>query len=237
MTKEIMEKSTRYYRKQNSSYFTTLSDEPPKPHCIPVWAIYVTSYAQIKLHKIKMQCGQENVVYCDTDSVVSYVPLPASMISDELGDVKLEKFIDEGIYVRSKMYAIRSNDNKYDVKIKGVNRRLTYAEFLNLYENNLVESTRFCKFREALNRDLIPNEIISANKLLSLEDTKRDWGNQPISFRSCQKSTPHHIVANLNPNNTPMMMSGEKSNGAVAPTRKYANINIIEPSIPIMDDV
>jgi hypothetical protein len=58
----------------------------------PLLSSYITAYSRIKLHKMMATIGYENVVYCDTDSLVSKVKLPAKDITStqELGLWKYE---------------------------------------------------------------------------------------------------------------------------------------------------
>jgi hypothetical protein len=91
-----------------------------------------------------------------------------------LGEWKKEMSISEGYIVRPKFYAVRDADSEY-VKIKGLGRRLNYAEFVGLLHIKNISYDKFTKFKEAIRRDFIPNEIISVNKEFSLDDEKRVW--------------------------------------------------------------
>jgi len=140
----------------------------PSSFCFPVWASYVTAYARLKLHDSIISTRP---VYCDTDSLITRKRLPES---DELGDLKLEMFIDNGIIVKPKFYAFRS-EKKDHVKIKGLGVQLSYNEFKAFLDNPMKKYTKFVKFKEAMRRYFIPNEIISIEKNFDLEDNKRIW--------------------------------------------------------------
>jgi hypothetical protein len=149
---------------------------PPANFCIPIWASYVASYGRIKLHRAIILTDP---IYCDTDSLITDKELPTS---NKLGDLKLELRIKTGVVVRPKFYALMDDKDHEHVKIKGMGRRLNYLEFLGLCSPLLTDKTihynKFAKFKEALRRDLIPNEIIATHKEFSLDDEKRNWENK-----------------------------------------------------------
>lgn len=159
----------------------------PSAFCIPIWAIYTTAYGRIKLWKA---IREAEPVYCDTDSLITKKKLPES---DLLGDLKLEMDVAEGIIVRPKFYALREpNTDEFDkgyVKIKGLGRRLTYLEFWGFMERPTITYDKFTKFKEALRRGLVPNEIIKITKELSLEDEKRTWENE-FNYKVLEDSMP-----------------------------------------------
>ena len=52
-----------------------------------------------------MAVGMDNVVYCDTDSIMTTKKLPDKFIHNtELGKWKLEKTISKGYYCAPKLY-------------------------------------------------------------------------------------------------------------------------------------
>ena len=157
-------------------------DSEPSAFCIPIWASYVAAYGRIKLHRAIKECDP---VYCDTDSLITKKEL---LQSNKLGDLKLEMTVKEGYIVRPKFYALLQQDpedpdNAEYVKIKGLGRRLSYFEFVGVLASPLQENgktqrihyDKFTKFKEAIRRDFIPNEIINVHKEFSLEDEKRVW--------------------------------------------------------------
>lgn len=63
------------------------------------------------------------IYYMDTDSLVVNKPLPDWMVSPtELGKLKLEYFIEEGVFLAPKVYAIILPDGKVIIKVKGLSR-------------------------------------------------------------------------------------------------------------------
>lgn len=84
-------------------------------HDIVIWAAYVTSYARLTLYEY-MEETRHNFAYCDTDSLFTSVELKTSK---ELGDMKLEKIVNNAQFIKPKHYSYESNGNKY-MKIKGI---------------------------------------------------------------------------------------------------------------------
>lgn len=75
-----------YGEKVLVTYKMPLSDETNWSH-----AAYVTAYGRIELHKYLSIIGADNLIYCDTDSVIFNCPskrVPFA-ISDKLGEMKL----------------------------------------------------------------------------------------------------------------------------------------------------
>lgn len=142
--------------------------DEPRTFCVPIWASYITAYARIHLHKL---IQDSNAVYCDTDSIMTTKRL---ITGDNLGELKLEMKIKEGIIIKPKMYAVKNLNQAY-VKVKGLGIRLNYQEFISLIKNGRIKYDKFCKFKESLRRNFDPNEIIAMEKNFSMEDTKRLW--------------------------------------------------------------
>jgi len=167
-------------------------DSDPAHFCIPIWSSYITAYARDMLFGFLTSCDPW---YCDTDSIITKSELETS---DELGDMKLEMCIKEGVIVKPKMYALIDQENKEHVKIKGVRKRvlvggvetyLDYGLFIGLEDNPALEYKKFMKFKEAQRRGMTVNEIIPMMKELDLEDNKRSWQND-FSWKESQRSLP-----------------------------------------------
>jgi len=190
VTKRDLDNATNIIR--NKDYFVLRQDTKPSSFCVPIWAVYIASYSRLKLFKV---LKDNDPIYCDTDSIITKNTLK---YSKKLGDLDLEIKIKEGVVVRPKFYALVDENTQY-VKIKGLSRRLSYYEFIGLlsipdfYENipftKSIEYTKFCKFKEALRRDFIPNETIFTQKHFNLEDSKRIW-DQVFEYKKFQISKP-----------------------------------------------
>lgn len=106
--------------------------------CVQI-ASAVTSYARILLHELKINTN--DVIYCDTDSIVTTKPISINYLGDQIGLLKnevavLQKdtcynisndssyYFEEGIFLTPKVYIIKYKDlnQKVDYKIsfKGI---------------------------------------------------------------------------------------------------------------------
>ena len=173
-------------------FYKFVDNQEPKAHCIPIWAIYVTSYGRIKLHKA---LASHNALYCDTDSLITFDEVPTSTM---LGDLKLEMKVVKGITIKPKMYACYSDKGKDYVKIKGLGVKYQPTS-LKAFSDDFIPKPfviyhHFTKFREAIRKgDVVPNQIVLRHKQFSLEDTKRDWGKQKFDVKTLQVSNPRRV--------------------------------------------
>ena len=158
----------------------------PANFCFPIWASYITSYARLHLYDSIIKA---NPVYCDTDSLLTKKVFDDS---NKLGELKLESSVKRGYIVKPKFYAIINDDDFAMIKIKGLGTRLTLDEFMAFLDNPEKSYDKFVKFKEAMRRNLLPNEIIDMTKHMKLEDEKRVWhgkfnpslleGSEPIEI-------------------------------------------------------
>jgi hypothetical protein len=161
---------------RKGKYIKIVEDMIPPSFCIPLWASYVSAYGRLKLYDYIIK---HKPIYCDTDSIITKDVIKTS---SELGELKLEMAIKKGVVVRPKFYAFIDDDNESHVKIKGLGKRISYMRFMGLLDDPIVYYNKFTRFKEALRRDKIPNEIIETHKDLSLNDEKRIWGNLEFDF-------------------------------------------------------
>jgi len=168
------------------NYVRVTKNTEPSTFCIPIWASYVTAYGRLKLYN---EIIQHNPVYVDTDSLLIDHEIKSS---DKLGDVKLEKNIVFGFIVRPKFYATRDSNGEEEPHIKGLGTKINFQEFENILINPVKRYTKFAKFKEALRRGLVPNEIIDIEKNFSLEDEKREWKGK-FNKLKLQDSEPLYI--------------------------------------------
>ena len=145
-------------------YRTKHTSKNPPAFTIPLWASAVTAKARLRLHDLIRRC---NPVYCDTDSVITKKSMETST---KLGGLKLEMKVKEGVIVKPKLYAINGV-----VKAKGINQKLVMDDFNRLLVEKQITTQKFLKFKEALRRGLIVNEVKEITKHLNLEDNKRVW--------------------------------------------------------------
>ena len=175
-------------------YLRIKQDRFPAVHCIPIWSIYVTSYARLRLYEY---IRVSHPLYCDTDSIITRKTFKDSK---ELGDMKLEFIIKEGIIVKPKFYAFTGINNCDTIKIKGIGTKIVMRDFVRLVKGELrsISYTKFCKVREALRRGYVPNEIIAISKHLQLNDNKRLWDEEfnpsDLQFSKALNIQKHNIL-------------------------------------------
>jgi DNA polymerase elongation subunit (family B) len=103
----------------------------------------VTAYSRILINQFKLKAlelGAE-LFYSDTDSIVINRKLPVELISStELGLMKLEHIIEEGIFVMPKVYYLKTKDEEV-FKCKGYSGRLTREQYLELMNGNVLNLT------------------------------------------------------------------------------------------------
>ena len=166
-------------RKGDFIYYN--EEQEPKAHCIPIWALYVTAYARIRLYSY---LKQYDPIYCDTDSIITRHPIPESK---ELGLMKLEYSIDEALIIKPKFYALKLEGGKQKTKAKGIPFLMTYAMIMQ--KPISVDFNKFVKFKEGIRREILINKKIGATKILTFEDDKRTYDGE-ISFKHSQAGFP-----------------------------------------------
>lgn len=129
----------------------------------------INAIARIKLLKLihKLDSQGIKVYYCDTDSIVIDSLLPKDIVSDKLGDFKLENDIKEGYFISSKLYYLVNYpiNNKPSIKIvnKGATRKLSKADFESLYQGKPILAV--CN---TTTRNLSNGSVIISDKIIEL---------------------------------------------------------------------
>ena len=152
-------------------YHTPETPSHISTHIMPIYALYTTAYGRIKLYDAMKGI---NPIYCDTDSIITHDKLPESK---ELGCLKLEYGIKEGIFIRPKMYAFKTVEGESVVRIKGNNASWNwdYDRFKQFIADPRSTQKIFSTFK-ASNRKGIPfNSILTMEKEFGMEDDKREW--------------------------------------------------------------
>ncbi len=83
------------------------------------WSAYLTAQTRIIWHKAAMAVGPENVVYGDTDSLYTSIPLDDSFIGKTLGKWNYEGRFDEWLCLAPKTYRYTVDGKEY-VRGKGL---------------------------------------------------------------------------------------------------------------------
>lgn len=105
-------------------------------------AAAITAYARIALSNHMMDPNNP-VFYHDTDSIVVQNPLPAAVVGKELGQMKLEYTIRQGVFAGPKLYSIITDEDKPVVKAKGYGSKgLSHKEFEGLLEGEVLRMTK-----------------------------------------------------------------------------------------------
>ena len=161
--------------------------ETQTDHTIFAFCSYVTSAARIELHKLMRKVEQKGgeVYYCDTDSVICDVDLP---VSKELGDIKLEGLVVDGVILKPKQYELTFADGSIHRKMKGIPSRCMPD---TLFANTIIVD-RYVKSKEGIRRGLRAGEKLRVTKRNNYgENDKRIFDLVGVDLEvSCVKSTP-----------------------------------------------
>lgn len=220
LTEEVIMKAKRVTTFTHGFFGVTYDNQTnPPQYALIMWASYVTAYARLHLLE-HMRRHADHLLYVDTDSLYlmdGHDPIPDSV---ELGGFKLEKEAAAGtsIFVAPKHYKF-----DHTLKIKGVRLRKIpkqknmpseeYAalirqiesenekDFLSSITKQKIHQQQFASHRRALRSkpthkwgELTFNQIMSIDKILKNEDTKRRWSTLFCSS-ALQDSTPHVLTA------------------------------------------
>lgn len=146
-------------------------------HRIPIFSSHTTSLARLKIYDYIVKYKS---LYHDTDSIITMEEMEESM---ELGKMKKEMDITNGILIKPKMYMV--NDN---VKMKGI-ATPNMRDFECMLRGDPIGKIKFTKLKESIRRGINPNTKININKLLNLEDDKRLWTSE-FDYKVIQSSKP-----------------------------------------------
>ena len=120
----------------------------------------ITAYARIEmanLFKFLIDNGY-TIFYCDTDCVVVNKPLPDDMVSStELGKLKLEHTIKKGIFLAPKVYCLKTEEDKFISKVKGLNHdvEVSYLDFISLLSQGMSLEKEQTKWFKNFSEDTI----------------------------------------------------------------------------------
>lgn len=155
----------------------------PSSFCVPIFSAYVTSYARIRLHEI---IKASNPVYCDTDSVITSKELPTG---SGIGELKLVMRIKSGIIIKPKLYMTISEKGEQSIKAKGI--KICAGGFDKFILDKKIIYDKILKFKEALRRKKLPNELIlDCEKEFDFQDNKRKWQNKEFNPEILEFSEP-----------------------------------------------
>ena len=163
--------------------YATWDEECTSSHVLPIWPVYITAMARIKLWE---KARYLDPIYMDTDSIVTEKVLESST---KLGELEKEYTISKAIFIKPKMYYMNTNHGEI-VRMKGV-PHATKEQFRQVLNNEKISYSKFVKLKEGIRRNIKVNSIINIDKSIDLEDNKRIWLT-PFSLIP-QSSTPLKI--------------------------------------------
>jgi hypothetical protein len=91
----------------------------------------VTAYSRIVINKLKLQFA-ENLLYSDTDSIFTDVPIPDNLINNELGGLKLEYIFEDAVFLAPKVYGGILENGKEFSKVKGFTKSVPFSDLKTL---------------------------------------------------------------------------------------------------------
>lgn len=143
-----------------------LSEKPERSRTMfsnPAIACFVTSYARVYLHESMREVGEENVYYCDTDSLFTDKPMK---LGKELGAMKLEYKCESACFLLPKTYVnegiIEDDGHIKPMKLtmkgfdyKNIRNAFTMNDFLDYLNGEIgnisvTEKPKFATFKTAL---------------------------------------------------------------------------------------
>ena len=172
----------------------TVSRKRGVPSAVHISAA-ISAYARISINKFKNIPGNPCIM-SDTDSVVLSKKLSPLLIGKELGQMKLEHEIEEGIFIRKKLYALKNNLNKVIIKSSGVNpASLNYDKFKLLLAGESVkcDALSFLVLWKDLNINIVNKSIILQGlpgKIIDIKD------HYDINFKAIVPYRPPRFVDN-----------------------------------------
>ena len=91
----------------------------------------VTAYSRVFMSQFKNN-PKYNLYYSDTDSIVIDKKLPDNYIGPEIGSMKLENTLAEGVFISPKVYGGLLESGIEFTKVKGYKNDVTYNELKSL---------------------------------------------------------------------------------------------------------
>jgi len=89
----------------------------------------VTAYSRIEINKLKVQY-QDHLLYSDTDSLFTNVPLSDNLINNRLGGLKLEYVLNDAVFLAPKVSGGIFENGKELSKIKGYSKTVKFSDLI-----------------------------------------------------------------------------------------------------------
>jgi hypothetical protein len=171
-----------------------------KNFIMPFWSSYVTAYSRLHLYNYLEKLDKNELIYCDTDSIITNKHFP---VSDKLGDLKLETKMKLSTFVKPKFYCYITDKNKPIIKLKGgriVDKEKDineldfslkdYNDFKRILIDKKIKYISFIKLGTSLRfgKPHLRKNIIE--KDITINDDKRYWFNKNFNIKEIQNSIP-----------------------------------------------
>lgn len=137
----------------------------------------ITGFTRAHLLRAMHGVGFQNVMYCDTDSIIckSSADLRRIKFSDALGDWADEGTAEYGGFGGKKLYALKMTDGSEKIASKGA--KLTFAEIMSIVNGETVQ-----------NRASFPSFSIAGAPSFVVRNIRRT-AIEPLIFETQQKET------------------------------------------------
>jgi hypothetical protein len=156
-------------------------------------AAAISSYARILINEYKNIPGNPCIM-SDTDSVVLTKPLPDHQVGGEIGQMRLEQGIKQGIFIRKKLYCILNYRDQEVVKSSGLDSdKLNLNSFLELLNGKSLnlEVIRFNVEWENLNINVINSNV----KLQGLTSKiKTIYNTNDVNFKFISFPIKYNVI-------------------------------------------
>lgn len=102
----------------------------------------ISSYARISINKY-INITDNVIAYIDTDSVVVQNKLPDNEVGEDLGIIKLEHTINEGLFIRPKFYGIKNNKGEILIKCSSIDSsHITWKDIESCIKGNKYDTVQ-----------------------------------------------------------------------------------------------
>jgi hypothetical protein len=122
-------------------------------------AASISAYAKIFINEFKNMKDNE-CIYSDTDSAVLTHKLPDHFVGNEIGKMKLEHTIKDGVSARKKLYALINDKDDLIIKASGADKKkITFKDIIKISKGQDVETYRK-SFRTSWNKLNVSIELV-----------------------------------------------------------------------------
>lgn len=105
----------------------------------PPIAPAITAWARVLMNRVKF-IHNNSIFYSDTDSIVLQKPLNPYLLGNNIGPFKQEyPLIKNTLFISPKLYFLELDNGKFISKGKGYSGKLTKFDYLQLYNDNIIE--------------------------------------------------------------------------------------------------